>query len=90
MNLLSRIAVTAYELIEWGAAEFFGGDLGMNYLGTQGDVWDAQKDMALAALGALVAMPNDPDQRYPLDRRIAVLDVELMRRRHPVLWHQGY
>ena len=45
-----------YELIEWGAAEFFGGDLGMNYLGTQGDVWDAHKDMALAALGALVAM----------------------------------
>lgn len=45
-----------YELIEWGAAEFFGGDLGMNYLGTQGDVWDAQKDMALAALGAFVAM----------------------------------
>ena len=45
-----------YELIEWGTAEFFGGDLGMNYLGTQGDVWDAQKDMALAALGALVAM----------------------------------
>lgn len=45
-----------YELIEWGAAEIFGGDLGVNYLGTQGDVWDSQKDMALAALGALVAM----------------------------------
>ena len=45
-----------YELIEWGAATVFGGDLGIAYLGTQGDVWDAQKDMALAALGALVAM----------------------------------
>jgi putative membrane protein len=45
-----------YELIEWAAAEFFGGDLGMAYLGTQGDVWDAHKDMALASLGALVAM----------------------------------
>lgn len=45
-----------YELIEWGAAEFFGGDLGVAYLGTQGDVWDAQKDMALASLGALLAM----------------------------------
>ena len=45
-----------YELIEWGAAELFGGDLGMHYLGTQGDVWDAHKDMALAGLGALLAI----------------------------------
>jgi putative membrane protein len=45
-----------YELIEWGAAAIFGGDLGQAYLGTQGDVWDAQKDMAFAGLGALIAM----------------------------------
>lgn len=45
-----------YELIEWGAAELFGGELGMAYLGTQGDVWDSHKDMALASLGALVTM----------------------------------
>lgn len=45
-----------YELIEWMAAEFFGGDLGAAYLGTQGDVWDAHKDMALASLGALLSM----------------------------------
>ncbi len=45
-----------YELIEWAVAELFGGDLGMAYLGTQGDVWDAHKDMALASLGALIAM----------------------------------
>ncbi len=45
-----------YELIEWAAAEVFGGDLGATYLGTQGDVWDAHKDMALASLGALIAM----------------------------------
>ncbi|HEX5056961.1 MAG TPA: DUF2238 domain-containing protein [Gammaproteobacteria bacterium] len=45
-----------YELIEWGAAEFFGGELGMAYLGTQGDVWDAHKDMLLASIGALIAM----------------------------------
>ncbi|NLC70272.1 MAG: DUF2238 domain-containing protein [Desulfuromonadaceae bacterium] len=45
-----------FELFEWGAAEFFGGDLGVAYLGTQGDVWDAHKDMALASLGALLAM----------------------------------
>lgn len=45
-----------YELIEWAAAETFGGELGVAYLGTQGDVWDAHKDMALASLGALIAM----------------------------------
>jgi len=45
-----------YELLEWLVAVLFGGDLGIAYLGTQGDVWDAQKDMFLAGLGALIAM----------------------------------
>ncbi len=44
-----------YELIEWLAASVFGGDLGQAYIGTQGDVWDAQRDMALALLGAVIA-----------------------------------
>jgi putative membrane protein len=45
-----------FELFEWGAAELFGGDLGIAYLGTQGDVWDAHKDMALASVGAVIGM----------------------------------
>jgi putative membrane protein len=45
-----------YELVEWAAAEIVGGELGAAYLGTQGDVWDAHRDMALASLGALIAM----------------------------------
>lgn len=45
-----------YELMEWGAAVYFGGGLGQAFLGTQGDVWDAHKDMALASCGALIAM----------------------------------
>jgi len=45
-----------FELFEWAAAVWFGGELGVAYLGTQGDPWDAQKDMALAGLGALIAM----------------------------------
>lgn len=45
-----------YELIEWAAAVNFGGDLGAAFLGSQGDVWDAQKDMALASLGALITV----------------------------------
>ena len=45
-----------YELLEWGAAATVGSELGAAYLGTQGDIWDAQKDMALAAGGAVIAM----------------------------------
>lgn len=45
-----------FELFEWIAAEIFGGDLGAAYLGTQGDIWDAHKDMGLATIGALIAM----------------------------------
>jgi putative membrane protein len=46
----------AYELIEWGVALVFGGPAAETYHGTQGDVWDAHKDMALATLGGLIAM----------------------------------
>ena len=46
---------TIYELIEWFAAVTFGGELGVAYLGTQGDVWDAHKDTLLALTGSLVA-----------------------------------
>jgi putative membrane protein len=45
-----------YEVVEWAAATVFGGDLGVAYLGTQGDVWDAQKDMTLAAAGSVLAI----------------------------------
>ncbi len=45
-----------YEMIEWQAAELFGGELGQAYLGTQGDIWDAQKDSAMAMLGAIVGL----------------------------------
>ncbi|MCX6832456.1 MAG: DUF2238 domain-containing protein, partial [candidate division Zixibacteria bacterium] len=42
--------------IEWGVSIVVGGDLGMAYLGTQGDIWDAHKDMAFASLGAAIGM----------------------------------
>jgi putative membrane protein len=53
---LTMSSSATYELIEWGAAMVFGGDLGIAYVGAQGDSWDAQKDMLLAALGALVSV----------------------------------
>lgn len=43
-----------YELIEWGAAVAMGAGADA-FLGTQGDPWDTQKDMALAFVGAVVA-----------------------------------
>ncbi len=46
----------AYELIEWAVADVFFPAQGHAYLGTQGDIWDAQKDMALAFGGAVLAM----------------------------------
>jgi len=42
-----------YELIEWWAA-LIGGDSAESFLGTQGDPWDTQWDMALALLGAII------------------------------------
>jgi putative membrane protein len=45
-----------YELIEWAYAATAGGQAGASFLGTQGDEWDAQKDMAMATLGGLISM----------------------------------
>jgi putative membrane protein len=45
----------AYEVLEWLVAAIVDPAAGTAYLGTQGDVWDAQKDMGLALLGAFVA-----------------------------------
>lgn len=44
-----------YELIEWAVADLFFKSMGDSYLGTQGDVWDAQKDIFLAFCGAILA-----------------------------------
>jgi putative membrane protein len=45
-----------YELIEWGVAIALAPGAAEQYNGQQGDMWDAHKDMALASLGAVVAM----------------------------------
>ena len=43
-----------WELIEWIYAAIDGGDIGLAFLGSQGDIWDAQKDMLMDTLGAIV------------------------------------
>jgi putative membrane protein len=52
--LISHSAI--YETVEWIAAMIVAPDLGSAYLGTQGDEWDAQRDMALAAAGSVLSM----------------------------------
>lgn len=45
-----------YEIMEMVIATMVAPGTGDAWLGTQGDIWDAQKDMGLAALGALLCM----------------------------------
>jgi putative membrane protein len=68
-----------YELVEWGAALYFGGELALDYLGTQGDVWDAHKDMTLATLGALVTMGITATMNWRLQRDFALEWSESLR-----------
>ena len=72
-----------YELIEWGAAVAFGGDLGQAYLGTQGDEWDAHKDMALAVVGACIAMACTLGVNLAFQRDFNAEWVESLRVKHP-------
>jgi putative membrane protein len=45
-----------WEILESWVAGVVHPELGITYLGSQGDVWDAQKDMAAALYGALIFM----------------------------------
>lgn len=46
----------AYEIMEWLIAALVAPNTGDAWLGTQGDIWDAQKDMTMAASGAAISM----------------------------------
>ena len=72
-----------FELIEWLAALIFGGDLEVAYLGTQGDVWDAQKDMFLATLGALIAMTITALLNFRYQRDFAQEWADSLQVKHP-------
>jgi len=64
------LAISAiYELIEYGAA-LCSEEAAQSFLGTQGDPWDTQNDMALALVGAIVAVTL---LRWPHDRSMARL-----------------
>ncbi|OIT26018.1 DUF2238 domain-containing protein [Glaesserella parasuis] len=52
---IMSVAAT-YEIIEWQYAVIEGGNAGIEFLGSQGDIWDAQKDMLADTLGAITAL----------------------------------
>ena len=62
-----------YELLEWWVADIFFPAEGVAYLGTQGDIWDAQKDMGIAFVGAVSAMLLISVLRKLYYRKIALI-----------------
>ncbi len=52
--VIATIAM-GYEVIEWIYAASANPEVGLAYLGSQGDIWDAQKDMLADTLGAITA-----------------------------------
>jgi putative membrane protein len=68
-----------YELIEFAIAMMAGSDVGTAYLGTQGDEWDAQKDMALATLGGLITIAITAVVNWRYDRDFAKDFAESLR-----------
>lgn len=52
--LLANLSFSAlYEMMEFSVAQLVAPDIGLEFVGAQGDIWDAEKDMALALIGAL-------------------------------------
>jgi len=53
--LLLNMFSVGYEWIEWAASLMLNERTGLEFLGSQGDIWDAHKDMMLAFVGSLLA-----------------------------------
>ena len=45
-----------YEILEWVVASRVSPELGLEFIGAQGDAWDSPEDMAMAAVGSLIAV----------------------------------
>jgi putative membrane protein len=57
-----------YEIVEGWTARIVSPELGVAYLGTQGDEWDAQKDMSLANTGSLISLALTAVYRHKTGR----------------------
>lgn len=65
-----------WEIIEFWVADAVHPELGITYLGSQGDIWDAQKDIAAAFYGALLCV-------------MLLMIARSLHRPHPSLQPQG-
>ena len=55
--LFANLAFSAlYEMLEFAVSQIVAPEIGTEFVGAQGDPWDAEKDMALALIGALVPL----------------------------------
>ncbi len=54
INMAVLCLATIFELLEWAVAAFTDKATGETYVATQGDPWDAQKDIILALLGSVL------------------------------------
>ena len=72
-----------YEMLEWAAVAAFEANGAVAFLATQGDPWDAQKDMALASCGALIAMSITACVNYNRQRDFAAEWADSLRVKHP-------
>ncbi|WP_434576053.1 DUF2238 domain-containing protein [Pseudomonas sp. Z3-6] len=61
-----------YEIIEWLGGAYIGGDTAKAFVGAQRDPWDSQKDMALAALAAFIALLAAAGVSYLRQRDVAL------------------
>lgn len=75
-----------YEIIEYSFAIIVGGDVAHTYLGTQGDIWDAQKDMILATLGGFITLTITffINLRYNKNLKKELLESFRIKRRKPL------
>jgi putative membrane protein len=56
LSVICLVAMSSFfEIVEAVIAQLVHPELGAAYLGTQGDIWDAQKDMAAALIGTVIA-----------------------------------
>jgi putative membrane protein len=57
LSVMTVLGLSAlWEIIEYAVAQVVHPELGLVYVGSQGDVWDAQKDMGMAFAGSLVSV----------------------------------
>ena len=72
-----------YEIMEWLTAQIADPSTGISFLGSQGDIWDTQKDMAAAGVGALISVLIVFSINYLYNRKLGAEMRESLRIKDP-------